>query len=188
MSHRRFPWYTGAKFFKRVLKNFEKKKIDSLEAVVAWHKGNKERNPELRINVHCSTLGQNFSIFKKLEKFIWHYILGQIFPFFVRKNRKNSKSHPNGPREGVRPRNCWNGPREGVRPKIYWNRPREGVRPNDDRNGSRGRVSPNDVGNGPQGKVSPDICWTWPRGGSRPDSHTHSHTHRHIHTQTHPYP
>jgi hypothetical protein len=31
--------------------------------------------------MHCSTLGQNFSIFKKLEKFIQRYTLGQIFPF-----------------------------------------------------------------------------------------------------------
>jgi hypothetical protein len=67
--------------------------------------------------MHCSTLGQNFSIFKKLEKFIQHYILGQIFPFLSEKNWKNLKSHPNGPREGVRPNEDRNGLREGVSPK-----------------------------------------------------------------------
>jgi hypothetical protein len=118
MSHRRIPWYTGAKFFKRVLKIFEKKKTDSLEVVAARHKGNRERNLELRISVHCSTLGQNFSIFKKIEKFIRHYILGQIFSFLSEKNWKNSKIHPNGPREGVRPDDDEKGPRGRVSPEI----------------------------------------------------------------------
>jgi hypothetical protein len=39
-------------------------------------------------SMHCSILGQNFSIFKKLEKFIQHSILGQIFPFLLEKNGK----------------------------------------------------------------------------------------------------
>jgi hypothetical protein len=65
-------------------------------------------------------------IFKKLEKFIRHYILGQIFPFLSEKNRKNSKSHPNGPRGRVSPKICRNGPREGVRPNDDKNGPREG--------------------------------------------------------------
>ena len=94
--------------------------------------------------MHCTTLGQNFSIFKKLEKFIRHYILGQIFPFFVGKNRKNSKSHPNGPREGVRPDDDRNEPREGVRPDDDRNGPREGVSPDIDRSGPHEGVRPDD--------------------------------------------
>jgi hypothetical protein len=86
MSHRRIPWYTGAKFFKRVLKNFEKKKIDSLEAITVRCKEDRKRNSEFHISIHCSTLGQNFSIFKKIEKFIQYYILGQIFPFSMEEN------------------------------------------------------------------------------------------------------
>jgi hypothetical protein len=92
--------------------------------------------------MHCSTLGQNFSIFKKLEKFIRHRILGQIFPFLIEKNWKNSKSHPNGPREGVSPNIDRNGPREGVRPTDDRNGPHEGVSPNIDRNGPRKGVRP----------------------------------------------
>jgi hypothetical protein len=87
-------------------KGFEKfrKRIVRLSAGQCKEDG--ERNPEFRISMHCSTLGQNFSIFKKLEKFIQHYILGQIFPFLSEENWKNSKSHLNGPREGVSPKIC----------------------------------------------------------------------------------
>jgi hypothetical protein len=108
--------------------------------------------------MHCSTLGQNFSIFKKLEKFIRHRILGQIFPFLIEKNWKNSKSHPNGPREGVSPNIDRNGPREGVRPNDDRSGPREGVRPNDDRNGPREGVSPDIDRNGPRKGVRPKSC------------------------------
>jgi hypothetical protein len=58
--------------------------------------------------------GANFSIFMKLEKFIQHDTLGQIFPFLSGEKLKNSKSHLNGPREGVRPKICWNEPHGGV--------------------------------------------------------------------------
>ena len=80
--------------------------------------GNKERNPELRISEHCSTLGQNFSIFKKLEKFIQRYTLGKIFPFLSGEKLENfERVIRNGPHEGVRPDIDRNGPRKGVRPK-----------------------------------------------------------------------
>jgi hypothetical protein len=65
----------------------------------------------------CSTPGQNFSIFKKLGKFIRHCILGQIFPFLSgEKLEKFERVIRNGPREGVSPNIDGNGPREGVRP------------------------------------------------------------------------
>jgi hypothetical protein len=76
---------------KKVLKNFERKWSGPQEAITVRCKKDRRRNPEFRISIHCSTLGQNFSIFKKLEKFIQHYILGQIFPFLSKKNWKNSK-------------------------------------------------------------------------------------------------
>jgi hypothetical protein len=72
----------------------------------------------------------NFSIFKKLEKFIQHYTLEQKFFHFRVENWKNSKSHLNGPRGRVSPDICLNGPREGVRPKICGFEPRGGVSPN----------------------------------------------------------
>jgi hypothetical protein len=80
--------------------------------------------------MHCSTLGQNFSIFKKLEKFIQRYTLGQIFPFLSgEKLEKFERVIQNGPREGVSPDIDGNGPREGVSPNVDRNGPREGVRP-----------------------------------------------------------
>ena len=103
--------------------NFSKKVFEK------FRKGDKRKNLELHISLHRSTVGQNFSIFKKLEKFIQRYILGQIFPFLSKENWKNSKSYPNGPREGIRPKDNRNGPREGVRPKDNRNGPRKGVRP-----------------------------------------------------------
>ena len=67
--------------------------------------------------MRCSTLGQNFSIFKKLEKFIQRYTLGQIFSFLSgEKLEKFERVIRNGPHEGVRPDIDRNGPREGVRP------------------------------------------------------------------------
>ena len=59
--------------------NFSKKVFEK------FRKGDKGKNPELHISLHRSTLGQNFSIFKKLEKFIQRYILGQSFHFCQRK-------------------------------------------------------------------------------------------------------
>jgi hypothetical protein len=80
--------------------------------------------------MYCSTLGQNFSIFKKLEKFIQRYTLGQIFPFLSReKLEKFERVIRNGLHEGLRPNDDRNGPREGVSPDIDRNGPREGVRP-----------------------------------------------------------
>ena len=80
--------------------------------------------------MRCSTLRQNFSIFKKLEKFIQCYTLEQIFPFLSgEKLEKFERVIRNGPREGVRPNDDRNGPREGVSPDIDRNGPREGVRP-----------------------------------------------------------
>jgi hypothetical protein len=67
--------------------------------------------------MHCSILGQNFSIFKKLEKFIQRYTLGQIFPFLSgEKLEKFERVIRNGPHEGVRPKIRGDGPRERVRP------------------------------------------------------------------------
>jgi hypothetical protein len=67
-------------------------------------KGDRGRNPGFRISMYCSTLGQNFSIFKKLEKFIQRYTLGQIFPFLSgEKLEKFERVIRNGPHEGVRP-------------------------------------------------------------------------------------
>jgi hypothetical protein len=79
--------------------------------------------------MHCSTLGQNFSIFKKLEKFIQRYTLGQIFPFLSgEKLEKFERVIRNGPREGVSPNIDGNGPRKGVSLDIDGNGPRERVR------------------------------------------------------------
>jgi hypothetical protein len=103
LSHRQILWNTGAKFFKKGFEKFRRSRTDSLRAIVARRKENRRRNPEFRISNHRPTLGQNFSIFKKLEKFIRHYILGQIFPFLSKKNWKNTENHPDGPREGVSP-------------------------------------------------------------------------------------
>jgi hypothetical protein len=73
-------------------------------AIAVRCKGDRGRNPGFRISMHCSTLGQNFSIFKKLEKFIQRYTLGQIFPFLLgEKLEKFERVIRNGPREGVRP-------------------------------------------------------------------------------------
>ena len=56
------------KFFKRVLKNFEMKKIDSLEAVAARRKGNRERNLGFHISIHCSTLRAKFFYLQEARK------------------------------------------------------------------------------------------------------------------------
>jgi hypothetical protein len=92
-------------------------------AIAVQYKGDKERNPGFRISMHCSILGQNFSIFKKLEKFIQRYTLGQIFPFLSGKKLEKFK------------RVIQNGPHEGVSPKIRGDGPRERVRPDDDKMG-----------------------------------------------------
>jgi hypothetical protein len=90
MSRRQIPWYTGAKFFKRVLKNFEKEE-DRLSASRRSLTQGKRRKKSRTLHQHtlpytgakffylqearkiCSTLhtGANFSIFvgEKLEKF-----------------------------------------------------------------------------------------------------------------------
>ena len=108
MSHGWIQRHTRAKFSKRVLKIFEGKQFYSRVAISIQCKEDRGRNPGFRISMYCSTLGQNFSIFEKLKKFIQHYTLGQIFPILLKKkkNQKNSKSHLNGPREGVRPKIC----------------------------------------------------------------------------------
>ncbi len=103
LSHRQILWNTGAKFFKKVLKNFKRGQSGPQEAITVRYQKDRRRNPEFRISNHCPTLGQNFSIFKKLEKFTRLYILGQIFPFLSKKNWKNTENHPDGPREGVSP-------------------------------------------------------------------------------------
>ena len=83
-----------------------------------FHTGTKFFYLGFRISMHCSTLGQNFSIFKKLEKFIHRCTLGQIFPFSSgEKLEKFERVIRNGPCEGVSPDIDRNGPREGVRPK-----------------------------------------------------------------------
>ena len=108
----------GKIFQKGFEKISKKKKIDSQEAITVQCKEDRGRNPEPRIGVHCTTLGQNFSIFKKLEKFIQRYTLGQIFPFLSGgKLEKFERVIRNGPHEGVSPDSDRNGPRKGVRPK-----------------------------------------------------------------------
>ena len=80
--------------------------------------------------MHCSILWQNFSIFKKLEKFIQRYTLGQIFPFL--SGGKLEKFE----------RVIQNGPHEGVRPDDDEMSLKKGVRPNDDRSGPLGCIRP----------------------------------------------
>ena len=90
MSHRRTPWYTGAKFFKRVLKIFEKEEDRlprSCHSPVQGRQREKSRIPHQHSLLYTgakffylqearkfySTLhtGANFSIFDggKMEKF-----------------------------------------------------------------------------------------------------------------------
>ena len=76
--------------------------------------------------------GAKFFYLQEARKIYLTLHTGANFSIFVGKSRKNSKSHPNGPHEGVRPNNDRNGPREGVRPNDDRNGPREGVKPDDD--------------------------------------------------------
>ena len=82
-----------------------------------------------------SILGQNFSIFEKLEKFVVTSYTGAIF--LCSEQIIRPKYLLKWASWGVRHNICWNGPREGVRPKICWNGPCEWIRPDDDRNGPR---------------------------------------------------
>ena len=116
MSHRRTPWYTGAKFFKRVLKNFEKEE-DRLPR--SYHSPVQGRQREKSGTPHQHALhytGAKIFYLQEARKIYSTLHTGANFSIFVGKNRKNSKSHPNGPHEGVRPNDDRNGPREGVRP------------------------------------------------------------------------
>jgi hypothetical protein len=61
-------------------------------------------------------LGQKFSIFRKLEKFMTSSNTGAIFPWLEKFIRPNI--FLNGPREGVKPNISLNGPYEGVSPDI----------------------------------------------------------------------
>jgi hypothetical protein len=88
------------------VKKTEVKIQDSASACVIPHWGKFLYLQEARKIDFMFHTGANFSIFKKLEKFIQHYTLGQnIFHFRV-ENWKNWKSHLNGPRGGVSPNIC----------------------------------------------------------------------------------
>jgi hypothetical protein len=90
MSHRRIPWYTGAKFFKKVFEKFRKEVVRpsrSYHSPVQERQKKKSKTPHRRAVLYTgakffylqearkiySTLhtGANFSIFvgEKLEKF-----------------------------------------------------------------------------------------------------------------------
>ena len=73
---------------------------------------------ETRTDQDNAILGQNFSIFAKLEKFVMTSYAGAIFPC---------------PEKTIRPKRCRNGSRKGVSPNINRNGPREGVRPDNDK-------------------------------------------------------
>ena len=106
-----------------------------------------------------SILGQNFSIFAKLEKFVVTSYARAIFPCLEKTIRP--KSCWTGPREGVRLKSCWNGLRGGVSPNICWTGSHGGVRPNIYWNGPCGWVRPNDDRNGPLGCIRPNPLMFW---------------------------
>ena len=104
MSHRQTPWYTGAKFFKRVLKNFEKEEYRlprSYHSPVQGRQKKKSGIPHRHTSLYT---GAKFFYLQEARKIYSTLHTGANFSIFVGKNRKNSKSHPNGPREGVRPK------------------------------------------------------------------------------------
>jgi hypothetical protein len=72
----------GQNFSKGVLKNFEKKKIDSLEAIAVRRKEDRKRNPELHISIHCSTLGQKFFYLQEDRKIYSTLHTGANFSIF----------------------------------------------------------------------------------------------------------
>uniref|UniRef100_A0A2N9I0C0 Uncharacterized protein n=1 Tax=Fagus sylvatica TaxID=28930 RepID=A0A2N9I0C0_FAGSY len=124
---------------------------------------------ELCIEPTLPYTGAKFFYLQEARKICLTLHTGANFSIFVKKNWKNSKSHPNGPREGVSPDIDRNGPREGVSPDIDRNGPRKGVRPNDDRNGPREGVSPDIDRNGPREGVRPNDDRNGPREGVSPD-------------------
>jgi hypothetical protein len=98
MSCGRILWDTGAKFFKRILKNFEK--VDRLSASRRSLTQGKRRKKSRTL--HRPTLpytGAKFFYLQEARKICLTLHTGANFSIFVKKNWKNSESHSNGPRE-----------------------------------------------------------------------------------------
>jgi hypothetical protein len=123
LSHRQILWNTGAKFFKRFLKNFEEVELTPCEpSLPDTRKAEKEIQNSASTYIALHT-GAKFFYLQEVRKICLTLHTGANFSIFVEKNWKNLESHSNGPREGASP--------------------------NDDETGLEKRVSPNDDKSGP---------------------------------------